>query len=468
VKLHNPDRQCCSLTRAGAERLSVVGLTVKSLAAVAFGVREFQITGGPSWVSDDRFDVDAKAESISDLAGDRFPLLVRNLLQDYFGVKTHTEKKEGPVYELSISKTGVKLHATAAAPEPPLGSADPGPQPAGTPGRLQSNRGRIAGVAVPFGTFVKALSLGLDRPLIDKTGLTGSFDIRLEWTPDLNPGDAVTGDASGPSLFTAIQEQLGLKLESAKGQVEMVVIDSAQKPAQDASVVKAPAPNRISEASPAKTARVVPAERRLFGDEFRAPVWPTQLASIVSLLPSVLTESPATQFAAGSAASEAPSMASVDMFSGVWVLDLDASNKANEESGARTNSGRGFTRPNTEEIRANDEAITVIHDGVLDTGQKRHIEYTVKFDGKEYLSVTTLDGLPDPNVMPLKYSARKVDDYTIALTIQPTNEQNRGGVWVLPPPAAETMTVSRDGQTRTVKQQAPGRPGPFFMFWKRQ
>ncbi len=184
--------------------------------------------------------------------------------------------------------------------------------------------------------------------MIDKTGLTGSFDIQLEWAPDSRAGDAATSDASGPSLFTAIEEQLGLRLESTKGLVDVVVIDSAQKLPQDAGML---APNGLAEATSSKTAGVLRVEGRS-SDKSRATSLPPQLASLLSMLPAASTPAPAATFEVASIKPETRARAGVDMFSGTWILNVAQTNKANEESGAGVNQGRGFTGPNTEEIQA--------------------------------------------------------------------------------------------------------------------
>lgn len=224
------------LSNAGGRRLSAVGLTVKALVGTAYRVRDFQIFGGPSWANSDRFDIEAKAEAVTDMTPERMPLLLQSLLADRFQLKIHTETRELPVYDLVIGKNGPKLRAVPD-PEPPV----PGtPElPPLRPGAFQWRMGDMSGSTVPFDRFVGALSILLGRPITDKTGLTGFFEIKLQWAPDVGQGDGPLQplpspvDPSGPSLFTAIQEQLGLRLESTKGPVEVIVIDSVQKPSEN-------------------------------------------------------------------------------------------------------------------------------------------------------------------------------------------------------------------------------------------
>ena len=166
---------------------------------------------------------------------------------DQFRLKVHREIKEVPVYELVIAKSGSKLKLSAdqspiappnGAPPSPTGQRG-GPTPRGT---IEMTGGSAEANGVSIAIFVQALSQQLDRPLIDKTGLQGLYDIKLQWTPESAKGPfpaagseptPSTPDPSGPSIFTAIQEQLGLRLESAKGSVEVEVVDGVQKSSEN-------------------------------------------------------------------------------------------------------------------------------------------------------------------------------------------------------------------------------------------
>jgi uncharacterized protein (TIGR03435 family) len=138
--------------------------------------------------------------------------MLQNMLADRFKLKLHRETKELPVYVLVVGKNGLKLRESTP----------------GTPSQISMSASHIIGHAVPMQALADHLSnaaLQLDRPVIDQTKLVGTYDFTLEWTPDTVP----LGDASAPSLFTAVQEQLGLKLESRKAPVEIIVVDSAEK-----------------------------------------------------------------------------------------------------------------------------------------------------------------------------------------------------------------------------------------------
>jgi uncharacterized protein (TIGR03435 family) len=220
-----------------------------------YGVRTFQIVGGPGWMGTDRWDIEARAEEGSTVslpylddpnATDSMRIRLQSLLEDRFQLKVYHETKELPVYELFIAKSGLKMKLSNdqtpfKIPEP--GTAPSVPQCGGGIGRyqLRLGRGRMEGCAVELGPFAESLSQQVGRTIVDKTGLKGLYNINLQWTPDLPPQNnsasptetAPPIDVNGPSIFTALQEQLGLRLESAKGPVEVLVIDSVQKPSEN-------------------------------------------------------------------------------------------------------------------------------------------------------------------------------------------------------------------------------------------
>jgi uncharacterized protein (TIGR03435 family) len=209
---------------------TATGVTLKLLIGQAYDVREFQISGGPSWIGSDRYDINAKAEGLPDrVRPDVMRPLLRNLVEDRFKLKTHTESKEMPVYALVIGKSGSKLKAS---------EGEPGPS-------LRMGRGQLTGKKIAMAMLAQQLSQQLGRTVIDKTGLTGDFDFVLEWTPEPGQGGGAFGgpppppealpqaDSSGPTLFTAVQEQLGLRLESQKGPVPILIIDSVEKPTEN-------------------------------------------------------------------------------------------------------------------------------------------------------------------------------------------------------------------------------------------
>jgi len=242
-------------------RISTSGTSLRMLITFAYRIRDFQLSGGPAWIGTDRWDVEAKAEEGSLPPPTGFPdpnvpdpmaLRMQTLLEDRFQLKFHRETKELPVYELTVVKGGAKLKLNEDQSPflPPERGAPPPPPPQRgatmSRGSMRIGRGNLEAVGVPFSGFVNSLSQQLGRTVINKTDIgQGLYDIKLQWTPEVESGGGPfgplpagagpppPGDPSGPSIFTAVQEQLGLKLESTKGPVEVIVIDSAQKPAEN-------------------------------------------------------------------------------------------------------------------------------------------------------------------------------------------------------------------------------------------
>jgi uncharacterized protein (TIGR03435 family) len=146
----------------------------------------------------------------------------RHRLADRFQLKLHRETKDEPVYALVVGKSGTKLQQSS------------GNEASGFRG-LRIGRGQFTGSVATLEMLTTALANQVGRPVLDRTGLNGSFNFKLEWIPDAAPGgDAPSpSDSTGPSLFTALQEQLGLKLESARGPVEILVIDHVERPGEN-------------------------------------------------------------------------------------------------------------------------------------------------------------------------------------------------------------------------------------------
>jgi len=254
-----------SSTSFNRGRFVATNVTVKLLLMSAYRVQDFQIIGGPGWIGSDAFDIEAKPEegAVPQQQGPRDPtaidpmsLMVQSLLEDRFELKLHRETRELPVYILSIGKDGPKFKAVDPAQQtdaPPgargVGGVGRVPPPASLPvgnmgSSVNNGRGEMSAHAVPIARLVNFLAQQLRRPVVDKTDLRDLYDFRVEWTRDQNVGAApqtaggaptpATPDApSGPSMFTALQEQLGLKLDSGKAPVEVIVIDSVQKPREN-------------------------------------------------------------------------------------------------------------------------------------------------------------------------------------------------------------------------------------------
>jgi uncharacterized protein (TIGR03435 family) len=249
------------------DRFVATNETLWQLIAVAYGapgllpqpLADYQISGGPKWIDSDRFDVEAKA------AGDvvrgtegtrRKQLMLQTLLAQRFKLAVHHERKDMPVYALVLARRdrrlGPKLRRSELDTAAVRGNPNNPPIPLptfGTPA-CDAAGGARCSPGLGFGGVFKGgamttteltvyLSRWLDRTVIDRTGLTGAFDVEFQFSSDGLPG-APTGPpgverppSDGPSIFTAVQEQLGLKLESTRGPVDILVIDHAEKPTED-------------------------------------------------------------------------------------------------------------------------------------------------------------------------------------------------------------------------------------------
>jgi len=208
------------LIRLAGGRFSVTGFTLKDLVGFAYQVDDSQIVGGPKWFASDRFDILGKPEKDGPLSRDDARVMLRSLLTDRFQLKIHRETRELPVYVLTVGKSGPKMK--------PRTEGDGGE---GT--RLTFQGTTATGRNVAPEVFAEELqAMALDRPVLDKTGLAGKFDFNLRWRPEPASGKGASGsgDPNDPDIFTAIQEQLGLKLEPRREQAEAIVVDAAEKP----------------------------------------------------------------------------------------------------------------------------------------------------------------------------------------------------------------------------------------------
>ena len=190
-------------------RFMGINITVGRLIQQAYDVRDFQVTGAPSWIDSERYDIEGKAEGWSTPA--QLQPLVQALLAERFKLEIHRDTREMPIYALLVGKNGPKLKESTSGGGPAIGGS----------------KGRINAHQVTLAMFAGRLGQVLGRPVVDKTGLKGEYDFVLEWTPD------EVSDPSGPSIFTALQEQFGLRLEGQKGAVEILVVDRVVRPSQN-------------------------------------------------------------------------------------------------------------------------------------------------------------------------------------------------------------------------------------------
>jgi uncharacterized protein (TIGR03435 family) len=213
-------------------------MTLRGLVVLAYRVRDFQVTGGPDWIDSERYNIEAKSEGPPSFNPDYATLQYRRLqtlLRDRFHLAIHRETKELPVYAMTVAKGGPKLQPPKCVHrEPGDFTIAPGRYCGLMSGSMPSGRLQASGATMAF--LASYLSTLLTRTVVDKTGITDEFDFQLTFTPDppaVPPPDAAPVADPAPDFFTAMQEQLGLKLESAKGPVETLVIDRVERPTQN-------------------------------------------------------------------------------------------------------------------------------------------------------------------------------------------------------------------------------------------
>lgn len=225
----------------GPQSFEAEGATLRDLVLEAYGLKEFQVLGSQGWINAERFDVQAKGGDAAGAGTGRLfteiPKL-QTLLQERFKLVIHRETRELPIYELTVAKGGFKLQPLkdgACVPRDPQ-VRGAGRNPLGTCGYLGFGRGTLEAASMRMPELADAFSMLTGRTVVDKTGIAGIFRIQLTYTPDQSLtrlAGPVPSNPDGPGLFTAMQEQLGLKLESAKGPVPVIVIDSAERPSEN-------------------------------------------------------------------------------------------------------------------------------------------------------------------------------------------------------------------------------------------
>jgi uncharacterized protein (TIGR03435 family) len=216
---------------------SSANITLKSLIAIAYGIREYLISGGPSWIGSTRYDIEAKNTDLDvpnspSLTKAQRNQMIQSLLTERFRLLAHLDTKDGAIYELVVAQHGPKLQeAKSGDPnDNALKNSDGIPIP--TTGLMMTKPGQFTGQSVSISSLVDLLSPLLQRNIINKTGLTGKYAMTLQYTPD-NGADTDPSDANALSIFNALEEQLGLKLASAKGPVKTLVIDHVEQPSSN-------------------------------------------------------------------------------------------------------------------------------------------------------------------------------------------------------------------------------------------
>lgn len=179
---------------------------------------EHSAPGGPGWIDSETYDLNAKSDVSGVISPARLQVLLLSLLTSRFHFAYHRESRMLPLYALTVTTSGPKLQR-AAEPE----------------GRQIENWGKdhLNALNLPVPEFARVLQSRVGRVVTDETGIRGAFDFHLTWTPDGAETGDMSIDKSGPSIFTALQEQYGLKLESRKGPVEIIVIDRIERPGEN-------------------------------------------------------------------------------------------------------------------------------------------------------------------------------------------------------------------------------------------
>jgi uncharacterized protein (TIGR03435 family) len=209
----------------------VVNAPARLMLMNAYGVQFSQIAGGPDWLSSDTWSIDARAAG--DPTRDESMLMLQSLLAERFHLKVHHESRETSVYVLTAAKNGPRLAAPnpGACAIPVPGQPEPVAPPCGRVRISMSPSGVVMeGGSATMSELTRVLAIPLSRPVVDRTALSGVYDIRLQFTDDRPGPTPLPNDAPGTGIFTAIQEQLGLKLEAAKAPVDVLVIDHIERP----------------------------------------------------------------------------------------------------------------------------------------------------------------------------------------------------------------------------------------------
>lgn len=210
-------------------RFSTRYTSLRDLLQMAYGLDRQQVAGGPAWVATDEYDVDAVADGTVSLDGNekQWKAMLQKLLADRFKLTTHRERREMTVYTLIVAKDGPKLKAA---------------EPNGQPNKSCRSLGNCTFTKTPLVGFARFMGfVVLDKPVQDKTGIVGEFDFTLKWTPDdsqyaamgVRVPQSIDNPNAPPGLFTAIQEQIGLKLEPQKIPNEVLVIDHVERPSEN-------------------------------------------------------------------------------------------------------------------------------------------------------------------------------------------------------------------------------------------
>jgi uncharacterized protein (TIGR03435 family) len=220
-----------------SSRFEATNLPIKALFQIAYGF-DAPVDGAPDWTTNTFYNIQARSDEAADarlakLTDNEVRLEKRNairvLLTERLGLKTHLETRNSSIYNLVVGNGGVKMQAVPAAPPPANGEAPPPPPPANVQARGSQHGLEFVGSDAPMRAITGALSSMVEAPVVDKTGLTGTYNYTLQFGRDWSAHDP----ESWPSIFTAVQEQLGLKLEAVHESVPNLVVDHITKPTEN-------------------------------------------------------------------------------------------------------------------------------------------------------------------------------------------------------------------------------------------
>jgi uncharacterized protein (TIGR03435 family) len=223
IKPSRNPRADSNLDSAPGGRLTATNITVGCLIHLAYGVKDYQIERAPGWVESELYDIAAKSANGKTDSLEDEKSMVRELLADRFQLTTHRETKQMRVYLLVVGKNGPKLTLHND----------------GSGARTRKECGHLAGTRLTMDVFATVLSRELETDVLNRTGLPGKYDLQLDWTPDSGPcrvaadsqSRSAAADPSGlPPFHTALQQQLGLRLESSKGPMEILIVDRVERP----------------------------------------------------------------------------------------------------------------------------------------------------------------------------------------------------------------------------------------------
>jgi uncharacterized protein (TIGR03435 family) len=215
--------------------VAIVNVPLENVIVNAYGVPAFRILEAPGWIKRERFDISARIPDGAPSGQQRS--MLQSLLEERFKLRVHREAREQPIYTVVVARSDGRLgprlkqssadcataNSASAVPFSPDG-------PCAALFGVGLAGGRIISRGQPLTRVISALSMAVSRGVVDRTGLQGPFDVELEWSSDV--GAAATS-ANAPSIFTALQEQLGLRLEPSRGPVDVLVIDSVERPTPD-------------------------------------------------------------------------------------------------------------------------------------------------------------------------------------------------------------------------------------------